>query len=89
MYPRTSGHFYLAVIQAVLLFGAEMWVVTPRIGRLLGLLYHRVDRRLVKMQHWIQADGIWDYPPLEDSLRAVLLEVMVTYISRFHNTAAQ
>ena len=30
--PKTSGNFYLAVVQVILIFGLEMWVVTPRIG---------------------------------------------------------
>ena len=33
---RMSGSFCVAVVQAILLFGSEMWVVTPRIKRLLG-----------------------------------------------------
>ena len=28
--PKVLGHFYKAVLQAVLLFGAETWVLTPR-----------------------------------------------------------
>ena len=34
--PRVSGFFLKAVIQLVLLFGLETWVVTPRMGRVLG-----------------------------------------------------
>ena len=34
--PRVSGFFFKAVIQGVLLFGAETWVVTPRMGTALG-----------------------------------------------------
>ena len=30
---KVSGHFYKTVSQAVLLFGAETWVITPRMGR--------------------------------------------------------
>ena len=29
---RVSGNFFKAVVQQVLLFGAETWVVTPRIA---------------------------------------------------------
>ena len=36
MITRTSGHFNPAIVQAVLLFGADTWVATPWIGRLLG-----------------------------------------------------
>ena len=34
--PRLSGLFFKAEIQAVLLFGAETWVVTPHMGKALG-----------------------------------------------------
>ena len=40
---RTSGHLYLSVVQAVLLFDAETWVATPRILRLLGSFHNRVE----------------------------------------------
>ena len=33
---RVSGFFFKAVIQSVLLFGAETWVVTLRMGWFLG-----------------------------------------------------
>ena len=34
--PRVSGFFFKENAQSVLLFGTEMWVVTPRMGPLLG-----------------------------------------------------
>ena len=34
--PRVSRFFFKSIIQSVLLFGAETWVVTPRMGLLLG-----------------------------------------------------
>ena len=33
---RTSVHIYLAVVQLVLLYGSETWMMTTRIGRVLG-----------------------------------------------------
>ena len=44
--PRVSGMFFKAVVQAVLLLGAEMWVITPRIGLSLGGFQHRVDWKI-------------------------------------------
>ena len=32
-YTKVSGHFYKAVAQAVLLFRADTWVLTPRMER--------------------------------------------------------
>ena len=34
--PRVSVFFFKDVVQSVLLFGAETWVVNPRMGRVLG-----------------------------------------------------
>ena len=30
--PKVSGHFFKAVTQAVLLFGADTWILTPRMN---------------------------------------------------------
>ena len=40
--PKVSGKFYTAVSQAVLLFGAETLVLTPRMDRALDNFRHRV-----------------------------------------------
>ena len=39
-----SGSFYMAVVQYILLFGLEVWVITPRILRVLGRL-HKMGSR--------------------------------------------
>ena len=44
--PKVSGHFFKAVLQSVLLFGAETWVITPRMERALDILQLRVARLL-------------------------------------------
>ena len=43
---RTSGVFYVTVVQPVLIFGSESWVVTPRILRALESLHHQVARQI-------------------------------------------
>ena len=48
--PRTSGNFYKVAVQATLLFGAELWVMSPWIGRILVSFHHRVNRCLSNMQ---------------------------------------
>ena len=44
--PKVSGYFFKAVRQAVLLFGVETWVITPRMERALSSFQHRVAQRL-------------------------------------------
>ena len=39
--PKVLGHFFKAVSQAVLLFGAATWVITPRTERSLDRFQHR------------------------------------------------
>ena len=44
--PKVLGIFFRAVTQAVLLFGAETWVLTPRMERALSSFQHRVAQRI-------------------------------------------
>ena len=42
--PRVRGMFFKSVVQEVLPFWAEKWVMTPpHMGRYLGLFQHRID----------------------------------------------
>ena len=56
---QTSGQIYLAVVQLVMMYGSETWVVTYCIGRVLGGLHHRVTQRLTGRQPWQERDGVW------------------------------
>ena len=47
---RVSGNFFKAVVQAVLLFGAEPWVLTPRIERDLESFQNGAARRITGRQ---------------------------------------
>ena len=53
-----SGHFFKAVVQAVLLFGAQTWVLTPRMERALSIFQHMIAQQLTGRQpmRW----GGWD-----------------------------
>ena len=46
-YPKVSGIFYKAVVQAVLMFGAETWVLTLMMERDLDSFQHRFTK-----DHW-------------------------------------
>ena len=78
--PHTSGNFYIAVVQAILIFGAETWVIYPRIGKTLGGLHHRVSRRLAGMHPWWDMTGGWVYQPLDAEMTSVDLEEVETYV---------
>ena len=62
---KVSGNFYKAVLQAVLLFGEETWVLTPRMEWDLYSFQHRVTQRLTGRQPRRRGGKSWAYPSLE------------------------
>ena len=50
-YDRNSGRICVAVVQVVMIYGSEMWVMTLSSGRVWGGFHHRVARRLIGIQH--------------------------------------
>ena len=62
--PKVLRSFYTAVTQAVLLFGAETWVLTPRMEKALDSFQSKVARKITGRPPRHRTDGIWVYPPL-------------------------
>ena len=58
---RASRFFFKAVIQVVLLFGAETWVVTACMGKALGGFQNQVVRRLTGQLLRRTTYGKWRY----------------------------
>ena len=56
---QALGMFYIAVVQVVLLYGSETWVMYPRIGKTLGGFHHRVACILKRRKPWRDQDGMW------------------------------
>ena len=55
---RVHGFLFKAVAQSVLLFGTEMWMVTPHMGQVLGVFQYQVERRLMgRLQRQISVEG--------------------------------
>ena len=55
------GFFLKSVVQVVLVFGSDTWVVTPRMGRVLGGFQDQVALRLAGRLPQRKTDGKWDY----------------------------
>ena len=55
--PRISGNFFKAFVQQVLLFGAETWVVTPKMEQVLSAFLYGAARRLTGRQARREKDG--------------------------------
>ena len=71
------------------MFGAETWVLTPRMERALSSFQHRVAQRLTGRQMRRQGDGICEYPSLEEAMAEAGFEGIRKYIKRRQNTVAQ
>ena len=59
--PQVSGFFFKAMIQAVMLFGEETWVITPLVGTALGVFHTQVKRRLTVQLPRRKTEGTWKY----------------------------
>ena len=55
--PKVLGHFFKALVQAVLLFGGDAWVLTPWVERALSSFQHRVVWQLTGRQTQWQGGG--------------------------------
>ena len=66
---QISGMFFKSLVQQVLLFGAETWVVTPRMEKALSGFLHGAARRLTGRQARRGRSGAWHYPSLEGATR--------------------
>ena len=86
---QVPGNFFKAVVQQVLLFGAETWVVSPMMERALSALIHGAARRLTGRQPRKGRDGKWHYPSLEGAMKEAGLTDVRTSINRRQNTVAQ
>ena len=77
---KVLGHLFKAVVQAVLVFGAETWVLTPRPERALGRFQHRVKR-------WITAETP-KLPASEQTIRRGPESVALQYIARPYSASS-
>ena len=87
--PRTAAVFYKAVVQSVLLYGCETWVVTPAVLKALSGFHHKVARRLSGcLPRYLPREDRWSYPPVEEALAKAGMYTLAHYISVRQNTLA-
>ena len=77
------------MVKQVLLFGAETWVVTPRIERAFASFMHGAARRITGRQPRRGWDGKWFYPSLEGAMKEAGFKDIRTLINNRQNTVAQ
>ena len=83
------GDFFKAVVQRVLLFGADTWVVSPRMERALTSFINGAARWIIGRQPRRGLDGKWFYPSLVGAMKEEGFTDVQTSINRRQNTVAQ
>ena len=73
MDARVFGLFYKYMVQAVLIYGSETWILTPWMVLNLEAFHHRVACNLRGKQQQKQSGGGWFYPPLEEAMQEARL----------------
>ena len=86
---RVSGNFFKAVVQAVLLFGAETWVLTPGMERAMDSFQHGAARWLTGRQPRRGGSRRWAYPTLKEAMREAGFEGISQSTTRRQNTVTQ
>ena len=59
---------YKAVVQKVLLYGSEIWVVMGEMLTVLEGFHNGVARRISGKTYWRDWDGGWEWTPVEETL---------------------
>jgi hypothetical protein len=87
--PFVAAWFYQAIVQAILLYGSETWVLTrTALARLEGF-HIRAAYRMAKEHKPKRGPGnVWIYPKSEDVLRECGLKTMEEYVQIRRQTIA-
>jgi len=86
MKPRAMGYFYKAIVQAILLYGSETWVVLDAHLWQFRSFHSRVGRHLTGRHIRFLEDGSWYCPPTVDVLENAGLQTVEEYIRRRRQT---
>ena len=78
--------FYLRIVQAVLLYGADSWTLSKRDIRALESFHKRAIRHITGCHIRRDADGVWSYPDHDALMKMCGLLPIGTYVERRRGT---
>ena len=88
--PKTCGHLYVAVVQSLLLYGAETWVITPDMLSLLSGFHNRCARRIAGMHPRLdRRTNIWVRGDMKEVTELTGLLPIEDYLEKRQHTIAQ
>ena len=62
---------YEAVVQTVLLYGIDIWVVMGLMLTVLESFHHQLDKLIVENTAWSDGYGSWELQPAEEYLEVI------------------
>ena len=74
---------YKLVVQPVLLYGSEIWVVTKKIMTFLEVFHHGISRRIMGMKEWMVDGGESEWNLVDAALEATGIWLMRDYLWRW------
>ena len=83
---RAMAMFYIAIVQAVLLYGADSWLVSKRDQDTLNRFHKRAVRHITGVHIRRSAQGTRTYPDHNALLRKWGLKPMAVYVERRRGT---
>ena len=83
---QIMARFYLAVVQAILLYRADSWTITKQNLAKLSVFHWRAVRHIMGKHIRKLVDGTWSYPNHEELLRECCLLPIEAYIARRRGT---
>ncbi len=87
--PPIAARFYQAIVQAILLYGSETWVISrTALARLEGFHIRAAYRMAKANKHKCGPGNVWEYPRLVDNLKECGMKTMEEYIRIRRQTIA-
>ena len=83
---RARGILYKSVLQSVLLYGSESWVVTGDMLKVIECFHHQVARRMTGATAQHMAGGEWEWPLVAETMETSGLWKIKGYIKRRKDT---
>ena len=72
-----------AVVQELILYGSEIWVVTKKIMTFLEVFHHGISRQIMGMKEWMGDGGEWEWNLVDAALEATGIWLMRDYLWRW------
>ena len=79
---KTMGSFYKAIIQSVLLYGSESWVISNHSMKTLRSFHRRCARYITGKHIWKDENENWHYPNSNEVLKMAGLLPIEEYIAQ-------